>query len=202
MRYYRGAQIADPASGRPAPRLHHQPHRLHGRGRLRVEPGRQHRPGRVGSADGTGPAVGHGAGRPRRPRYAAAGGRHAAVRPRAFRSRSIRSRPAWASPATWWATISPAATPCCASRASRCGRSASGWKWPAAAPPGKDCAILAGGRPVGASHQRKLLAHARQSRSPWATSPRSCPAGHRTSNRHPRPRRAGPRRRTAILSPQ
>ena len=202
MRYYRGAQVAHSASGRPAPRRHHQPHRLHGRRRLRAEPRRRHRPGRVGSAHGTRQAAGRRARRARRPRHAAARSRHAALRPRTDRSRSIRSRPAWASPATWWATTFPAATPCCASKASRRSRSASGWNWPAARAARQGCPILADGRPVGEVTSGTLSPTLRKPIAMGYVGPEFAQPGTELQIDIRGRMRAGPRRGTAVLPPQ
>ena len=116
MRYYRGAQvrILHPAAQRQGGIISRTGYTGEDGFELSLGAGIAAR--RVGSADGAGQAAGRRAHRARRPRHAAARGRHAALRPRAVASRSIRSRPAWASPATWSATIFPAATPCCGSQ--------------------------------------------------------------------------------------
>ena len=111
--------------------------------------GAEHRPGRLGSADGAGPAAGRRARRARRPRYAAARGRHAAVRPRVVRAdRSVPGRPGLRLPSgrlRFPRPRRPAADP----KTSRRNRSASGWRLSGKRAARQGCPILAGGQPVG-----------------------------------------------------
>ena len=62
------------------------------------------------------------------------------------------------------------------------------------------CPILADGQQGRRSHQRQLFAHARQSNRHGLRRPPIHSARTRSSDRHSRPRRAGPRRRTPLLS--
>ena len=201
MRYYRGAQIADPPPRRPASGLHHQPHRLYRRGRLRVEPWGQHRPGRVGSADGVGQAAGRGARRTRRPRYAAARGRHAVVRPRAFGTdRPVPGRAGFRLPSGGLRLSRPrclAAIQKQPPKSVRIGLEMAGKR---AARQG--CTILAGGRSVGQVTSGSYSPTLGKPIAMGYVAPGVRPTGHRTSNRHSRPRRAGPRRGTPVLPPQ
>ena len=182
MRYYRGGQVQILHPAARAPGRHHQPHRLHGRRRLRAERRQRHRPGRLGGASSNWAGRWAGAHRAGRPRHAAAGGGHAALRPRAERAdRSVRGRAGIRLP-PGWATIFPAATPCCESSRSRWAASASAWNCRAGASPAKAAPSwpTAAGR---RGHQRHLLADAPETDRHGLCPPGVCRAGHRAARR-------------------
>ena len=175
MRYYRGAQslILHPAAQRQGGIISRTGYT--GEDGFELSLGAEHRPGRVGSADGTGQAAGRRARRPRRPRHAAARSRHAALRPRAFRTdRSVPGRPGFRLP-SGGLRLSRPRRPAAHPEASRPSRSASAWRWPASGPRGKAARSWpAAGR--SAKSPAEAIRPRSASRSPWATSPRSSPS--------------------------
>ena len=189
LQYYHGAETDIAGRAR-----HRQPHRLHGRRRLRADrAGRRVRCEVWEQADRRGRAARRHGRRPGLPRHAAARSRHAAVRPRADRSRSIRSRPAWASPSISKTATFPGrdALAEAARRHSRC-RAASAGCSPASA-----CRAKA--TPSGRRRSQSATSPAARSRprssKPIAMGyvrPELAAPGTRTDDRHSRHRRSRP----------
>ena len=202
MKYYRGAQvrILHPAAQRQGGIISRTGYT--GEDGFELSLGAGIAPGVWEVLMRNGQAAGHRARRAGRPRYAAAGGRHAALRPRAVRTdRSVPGRAGIRLPPgrlRFSRPRRPAADPESSRRKSvRIGLEMSGKR---AARQG--CPILAAARPIGEVTSGSYSPTLGKPIAMGYVAPAFAQAGRRTANRHSRPASSRPAWWNSLLSPR